>query len=85
MKVWMLWHGGSSYAHSAMEDVEEFYSFKTAKEVFWSREEQYDPYYPCVEESSASIYFHDPRETCDPYPDRQLSIGPRGGVKVERC
>lgn len=44
---------------------------------------------PCVEGdpaedggSSMWIYFYNPTEVGDPYPDRIIEFGPRGGVKV---
>jgi hypothetical protein len=42
---------------------------------------------PCVsEQCEMLIYFADPRDTIgDPYPDRRLSLGPRGGVVAEPC
>lgn len=90
MKVWMLWHGGSSYAHGSIEDdVEEFASLKAAKDAFAARAD-FDPYYPCVsDDASAWIFFHDPNDEGngpgDPYPDRVLEFGPRGGVRVEHA
>jgi len=40
---------------------------------------------PCVDLSAEMrLYFTDPREMRDPYPDRVVSFGPHGGVRVER-
>lgn len=85
MKTWMLWSGGVSYGPGTIdEDTEEFHSLSACKEAFYRRERgPYDPYYPCVEGSSAHVFFSDPRGVSDPYPDRVLSIGPRGGLLVE--
>lgn len=85
MRCWMLWHGGSSYACPRIpEDLERFSSLTRAKEAFWSRQDG-DPYYPCVESSSAFIYWRDPTDERDPYPDLELTMGPRGGVRVSPC
>lgn len=41
---------------------------------------------PCVDESSELwVYFADPSESHDPYPDRIIKFGPRGGIRVERA
>jgi hypothetical protein len=92
MEVWMLWHGGSGYSASDVTtDTEHFASLPAAKRDFDSRPS--DPYYPCLEREdtdaggpSAWIFFYDPNdESCgpgDPYPDRILEYGPRGGLKV---
>ncbi|HTF53579.1 MAG TPA: hypothetical protein VK735_39555 [Pseudonocardia sp.] len=38
---------------------------------------------PSVDDrASMSLYLSDPRETSDPYPDRLVEFGPRGGVRV---
>lgn len=43
-------------------------------------------YCPCVDaDTSMLVFFSDPRQAHEPYPDRQLTIGPRGGVRSERC
>jgi hypothetical protein len=94
MKVWMLWHGGASYAAGdIMEDIEEFDSLRAAARNFDNRADSWNTYYPCVEREpqeeggqSAWIFFHDPRDESngpgDPYPDRILEYGPRGGVRI---
>jgi len=83
MKTYMLWHGGGSYAIGTIpDDLEAFDTFSAAKEEFRRRGQDSDPYYPCVEDSSAWIFFAEPGS--DPYPDMVLSFGPRGGVKVAR-
>ena len=42
---------------------------------------------PAVDESTTemSVYYGDPTEAVDPYPDLRLTFGPRGGVRAERC
>ena len=34
---------------------------------------------------SMTLWHHDPRGDSDPYPDRILTIGPRGGIRQEIC
>jgi hypothetical protein len=34
---------------------------------------------------SMTLWHHDPRGDSDPYPDRILTIGPRGGIRQETC
>jgi hypothetical protein len=84
MRVYAHWYGGSSYSAPTNEDTEEFSSIQSAKDAFWRRAD-FDPYYPCVEDSSMLLYFSDPRETNDPYPDRELTLGPRGGIRSTPC
>ena len=90
----MLWHGGAGYAHSEIpDDVEEFDSLKAAIASFDGRADSCNTYYPCVERDtqenggqSAWIFFYDPRILYegDPYPDRIIEYGPRGGIHVNR-
>lgn len=88
MKCWGMWYGGSSYACPntfSREDVEEFSSMKAAGEILQSRADNDDRRTPCVgEESEMQIFFEDPYMNHDPYPDRIITIGPRGGVRVRR-
>jgi len=81
MRVTMLWHGGSNYAVPTEDDGETFASLKDAKAAFWRRAD-FDPRFPCVENSEAWIYFGG--TVHDNGPDRILRIGTRGGVVVER-
>lgn len=83
MKVFSLWYGGNNYSCPSMEDIEEFRSIQSAKDSFWSRSD-YDPYYPCVDRPEMQLYFTDPRKAEDPYPDMLITMGPRGGVRIER-
>ena len=96
MKVYGIFHGGCNYSQNITNrSVEEFSSIKQARDIFESRAD-FDPYYPCVDESAEmQLFFSDPRndedETDDEslidpgYPDRVLSLGPRGGVHISRC
>lgn len=93
MKCWMLWNGGSSYAPSdqfVREHIDAFDSMADLLRDFDSRPG--DPYYPVVSRipqdeggPSAWVCFADPYEVGDLYPDRLVSYGPRGGLRVERC
>lgn len=80
MKTWIMWHGGPSYACPSVEDAEEFSTLDAAREEFKRRERGCNPRCPCVEDSSAHVFFTDPSDCAqDPYPDRVFGIGPKGG------
>jgi len=82
-------------------DVEIFFSVTAAKHALrgryrygsWERQDVYyadgrheRTLFPAVgEDSEMFIYFYDPREASDPYPDRRLYFGARQGVREERC
>jgi hypothetical protein len=87
MKVTMFWYGGSSYAMFDVhdpKDAETFSSLKAAKDSFAARAGGSDSYFPCVENSEAWI-FYGANVIGQEYPDLLLSLGPRGGVRVERA
>lgn len=94
------WYGGSSYSVGELSDsLETFASIESAKEALYDR--CYSGRYPntfdyvrgtkhsetpAVDESSEiQLYAYDPWETTDPYPDKRVFFGPRGGVRVENC
>jgi len=91
-KVWMLWFGGSgNYASPCLADLEEFDSIKEAVRDFDSRANSWNQYYPLVTRDTydnggqyAHLWFTDPRETGEGYPDRVLEYGPREGIRVSR-
>lgn len=91
MKVYGLFHGGHSYAMwQCNRDVEEFNSIKEAKDTLYERYHGWNSYYPCIDETATMwLVFDDPRNDEGPegfldiYPDRILTIGKRGGIKVE--
>lgn len=86
MKVWALFHYGYSYAAPYVDEAEAFDSLAACRDAFAYRLSGRDSYYPCTDESAtASVYFADPRESHDPYPDRVLTVGPRGGIKENRA
>ena len=82
MKIQALWYGGINYASPTQDDIEDFPSLRTAKDVFWSRATQQERRYPCVEDSEMHIYFNEYGENG---PDRILRLGKRGGIITERC
>lgn len=71
-QFWLRWHDG-------------FYSkqkFVFARSIIIP---QY-AYTPTVDESATMwLYLYDPREVIDPYPDRIITIGPREGIRMEKC
>jgi len=86
MQVYAIFHGGRSYStYWTARDVEQFDSLREARSVFEARAD-FDPYYPCTDEGAEMwLFFYNPVEEgsliSDPYPDRILSLGPRGGVR----
>lgn len=84
MKVFGLWYGGYNYANPELTDAEEFASIQDAVDTFWRRAD-FDPEFPCVESPEMMLYRVNPASIPDPYPDFRLTIGPRGGVRRERC
>lgn len=85
MKVTMSWHGGINYAVPDGTDCERFSSLKIACDIFAARADNWDGRTPCVEESEALVWKGWLDDTTDIYPDLRLTMGPRGGVRVERC
>jgi hypothetical protein len=82
MKVYGLWYGGPNYSDPDVErDVQEFSSIKEAKEIFIRLYENN----PCVKNPEMDLFFADPRNMQDPYPNRVLKIGKRGGVVMEEA
>jgi hypothetical protein len=87
MKAYMIWQGGANYAVSGIEDTEAFDSIAAAVEAFTHRASGTDSYYPVVRGhgSEGHLFFSDPRDLTsgDVYPDRIISEGPRGGIRME--
>lgn len=100
-KVYGLWYGGSSYSAPEMRDLEEFVSKRAATAVFHERANTSGGYtlntyftdrentpvaFPAVgEDTEMQIFTYDPRVSVDPYPSYLLKVGPKGGVRVEKC
>lgn len=91
MMVYMLWHGGSSYAVGTVDDDLEMYdTLQEALAEFERRAWASEACYPCVDAippedggPTAWLWFDDPRGMSDPYPDQIVSFGPRGGIRKE--
>lgn len=81
MRVQALWYGGENYsAPNPAHDLEDFATLAAAKDAFASYAD-HDPYRPCVEDSEMHVYFGAYSENG---PDRVLTLGRRGGVKVSK-
>lgn len=85
--VFALWHGGANYAVGTIDtDVEEFGSIERVKETLQVRLDNFTGHYPGVDLDSAfHVWFADPRDEMDPYPDRIVRFGPRGGIHVDHA
>ncbi|MFC9085162.1 hypothetical protein [Nocardiopsis dassonvillei] len=100
MSLWYgIWHGGSGYALSELEnDLERFGSIESAKEALSDRYHSGYSWFqtfdyvnrnpesvltPAVGEDSCIHLFAS--LDCLDYPDRCVRFGPRGGVRVENC
>ena len=68
--VFILWHGGASYAPGYVADHTEVLPVADVVSIMLDRYFNRDGSTPCVDESSeAHVWFSDPRELADPYPD----------------
>lgn len=71
--VWATWWGGNSYVSPAVDEGEELL-YGDAVSVCLERFHNRDGSTPCVDESSEMhLYFSDPRESSDPYPDEIIT------------
>jgi len=67
--VWVLWHGGANYAAPAVLDAE-VWPWADVVSNMLDRYHNWDGSTPCVDESSeAHVFYADPRDSSDPYPD----------------
>ena len=57
MKVLAAWHGGNSYSHPSVDDIESFDSIEAAKKEFRRRRHGHDSYYPLVDNDSYMLIF----------------------------
>jgi hypothetical protein len=98
-EVWALWWGGPGYSVPDVTlDMERFDSIGAARAEFWQRYlgacTQRDANGRMVwhgdspnvtAEATMDLFYYDPRAQADPYPDRRISFGPRGGIRTENC
>jgi len=93
MVVYGVFHGGANYSAGSVHnpsDVRRFDSITAAVDTVWVRFTGRDHSFPNVDESATMhLWLSDPRADANDgqaaeYPDRVISIGPRGGVRVER-
>jgi hypothetical protein len=88
MKVYGLWHGGSSFSQPELSDTQEFASIRKATEWFWTQ--QHPEVYVCYPDPkddggpSMRLYTTDPREDRDPYPFAEMSFGRGGAIRREQ-
>lgn len=67
--VFVLWYGGSSYATPYADQAEQWQWADAVSECL-DRFHNRDGSTPCVDESSeAQVFYADPRDSSDPYPD----------------
>jgi len=85
MKVYMLWHGGSSYAHPYPDEAESCASIEEAVQLFEDRlHNRSFPATPCVDDTASAWLCAGKPEYDDVYPDYIIDIGPRGGIRLHR-
>ena len=82
MKVYAQFFGGSNYACPYPDQFETFGSLREVKETLWRRVD-FDPSFPCLENPEFLVFVGEP--TGDTYPDYRVFVGPRGGIRQERC
>ncbi|WP_084965912.1 hypothetical protein [Thermoactinospora rubra] len=93
-----LWWGGSGYSRPESNDLEEFASLVEARRKlverylhgYWQTTEfrfvHREPtrvLTPCVDTQCEILLFRS--SNAEVLPELRLSIGPRGGVRLERC
>jgi hypothetical protein len=76
-------NAGAEHSHFGLE---EFSSIQDAKDAFYSRSD-FEPGYPCVENSSMMLFAPKSWERGggNNFPFAELTLGPRGGVRVSIC
>jgi|SRR5687767_7614127 len=83
-KVYGMFHD-PSYA-TTVDDAEEFSSMAHARRTFSQRSSGQDRQFPAVSSEAEMHLFvgSHPKDMRDPYPDRIVKKGKRGGTRVER-
>jgi len=94
MECYGFFSGGYNYSNWVTHrSIERFDSLKHAKNVFEARAANIDRRFPCVDSyAEMHLFFEDPRpkpkesnpdDFVDPgYPDRIITLGTRGGIKM---
>ena len=85
MKVYALWHGGSSYSYGTEYEI--FSNVKEAKEELLRRHSNWYGSTPCCDQSEMRLFYSNPCDCPDPYPDRIIYIAGSDSkfVRTERC
>lgn len=79
-----LWYGGCNYATpDPQRDGEPFDSVQDAARTLQARIDNDNGRTPCVEGDTELHLYRG--EYTENGPDRLLTVGPRGGIRVERC
>ncbi len=81
MRVWGLWYGGPNYAIPTDKDIEYFASMEDAKNQLLRRSVG-EPDCPAVEQSEMWLFRKKPK-WAHQYPDMTMTLGQRGGIRVE--
>lgn len=84
-KVYGMFHD-PSYSPPMPDDAEEFSSMAHARRTFADRSGGRDRQFPAVSSEAEMHLFvgSHPKDMRDPYPDRIVKKGKRGGTRVER-
>jgi len=97
VKCYGIWYGGYSYTQPSVEHMEEFDSYADAERCLRSRlfhgnfalqtfrfvnGTNASVYCPAVDISETKMFIYDDPE--GGLPERIISFGPRGGMKVEK-
>lgn len=89
--VWGVFNGGSGYSPGSvheLRDIEQFDSIRSAMDTFWRRSTGLDDQFPGVgTDASMHIWLACPNDgtgEVQEYPDREITVGPRGGIRVAR-
>lgn len=84
--VWVCWHGGANYSPTPATDAVEVDGVPGARALADGYYRNVDGSTPCVgDDSEVWVYFADPREASDPYPDRIVKRDASGAWFAEVC
>jgi hypothetical protein len=91
MIVWGVFNGGANYSPGSvheLRDIEEFPTMRAAGVALWRRVRGWEGDFPNVDaDASLHLWFACPNDGAgdvQEYPDRVVTVGPRGGIRVER-